>query len=66
MMPGLHIRGQGPNGQPVRNTGNCQCACHRDPLTATYPIPKATIARVCPDCADEMFRPWTDLVDQWI
>lgn len=64
-------RGQGPNGQPVTYSGQCQCQCHKwgaSPQTGTsYPIviPKADEARVCAECANEMFEPWTALVDSW-
>ena len=61
--PGLRIR-QGTNGQPIRTTHDCQCACHREPGgLVDGRLPKATEARVCTDCAAEMFQPWTDILE---
>ena len=56
----------GGNGQPMVTTKKCQCHCHRDPEEYHQPFPDAVIARVCGPCADEMFAPWTSLVDSFL
>ena len=58
--PGLRIRPQGQNGQPVATTKDCQCACHRE---AGEKPPEAVEARSCAGCAAEMFRPWTQVLE---
>ena len=62
------------NGQPIRyawarknKDGDivilCHCDCHAE---AKEPRPDAVSARLCEKCADDAFRPWTEVVQSLV
>ena len=43
--------------------GRCVCSCHA--LMLLRERPKSVEGNRCPECAEELFQPWTQVVDSF-